>query len=128
MSYGGASDSIVAGSGGREPDVSSKVIVATEQQQQQAAASMQIAQLLQGLPQALAAALRENRVETNASRTDHRGLGKPYLFESNEQTFLKLLHKMTNFMNSVLKGLGPMLQLAGDSEDATDYREFRGFY
>ena len=95
---------------------------ATAAQQQQQA----IPQLLHNLPAALAAAMQASRREQRGSLTDNKGLGKPYSFDNSEGSFLKWSRKTTNYMSSVLKGLGPMLQLAVDNEDTIDYRVFRG--
>lgn len=87
------------------------------QQQQQQQQQPGMAQLLHGLPAALAQAMQAGRSEQRGSLTDNKGLGKPYSFDDTESGFLKWSRKTTNYMSSVLKGLGPMLQLAVDNED-----------
>ena len=56
---------------------------------------------------------------------DAKGLGKPSPFNNNEQDFLKWSRKTANYMNSVLKGLNPVLVSAVDEENVLDWKKFK---
>ena len=56
---------------------------------------------------------------------DSKGLGKPHPFNNVEADFLKWSRKTSNYMNSVLKGLAPVLASAVDEEDAIVWKKFQ---
>ena len=85
--------------------------------------SAQVVAALNQLPQTLQAMVKPS--EAKRVLVDAKGLGKPSPFNNNEQDFLKWSRKTANYMNSVLKGLNPVLLSAVDEEKVLDWPRFR---
>ena len=85
--------------------------------------SAQVVAALNQLPQTLQAMVKPS--ESKRVLVDAKGLGKPSPFNNNEQDFLKWSRKTANYMNSVLKGLNPVLLSAVDEEKVLDWPRFK---
>ena len=84
--------------------------------------SAQVVAALSQLPQTLQAMVQPS--DGKRVLVDGKGFGKPLPFNNNEQDFLKWSRKTANYMNSVLKGLNPVLVGAVDEEDVLDWKKF----
>ena len=69
--------------------------------------------------------LVKNRPSDKKVLVDAKGLGKPWPFNNVESDFLKWSRKTANYMNSVLKGLAPILQQAIDEEEVIKCKKFK---
>ena len=85
--------------------------------------SAQVVAALSQLPQTLQAMIKPS--DGKRVLVDAKGLGKPSPFTNSEQEFLKWSRKTANFMNSVLKGLNPVLINAVDEDDVLDWKKFK---
>ena len=85
--------------------------------------SAQVVAALSQLPQTLQAMVKPS--DGKRVLVDAKGLGKPSPFNNNEQDFLKWSRKTSNYMNSVLKGLNPVLISAVDEDDVLDWKKFK---
>ena len=85
--------------------------------------SAQVVAALNQLPQTLQAMVKTS----NGKRVlvDAKGLGKPLPFDNVEQNFLKWSRKTANYMNSVLKGLSPVLMSAVEEDNVIDWPKFK---
>jgi len=85
--------------------------------------SAQVVAALNQLPQTLQAMVKTS--DGKRVLVDAKGLGKPSPFDNVEQNFLKWSRKTANYMNSVLKGLNPVLLSAVDEDDVLDWQKFK---
>ena len=85
--------------------------------------SAQVVAALNQLPQTLQAMVKPS--DGKRVLVDAKGFGKPSPFNNNEQDFLKWSRKTSNYMNSVLTGLNPVLLSAVDEDDVIDWQKFK---
>ena len=86
--------------------------------------AQQVVVALSQLPQTLQEMIAV-KSESKKILVDSKGLGKPHPFNNVEADFLKWSRKTSNYMNSVLKGLAPVLASAVDEEDAIVWKKFQ---
>ena len=85
--------------------------------------SAQVVAALNQLPQTL-----QNLAKTSEGKkvlVDAKGLGKPLPFDNVEQNFLKWSRKTVNYMNSIFKGLSPVLMSAVEEDNMIDWTKFK---
>ena len=85
--------------------------------------SAQVVAALNQLPQTL-----QNLAKTSDVKkvlVDAKGLGKPLPFDNVEQNFLKWSRKTVNYMNSIFKGLSPVLMSAVEEDNVIDWTKFK---
>ena len=85
--------------------------------------SAQVVAALNQLPQTL-----QNLAKTSDGKkvlVDAKGLGKPLPFDNVEQNFLKWSRKTVNYMNSIFKGLSPVLMSAVEEDNVIDWTKFK---
>ena len=87
------------------------------------AQSAQVVAALNQLPQTLQAMVKTSDVKRVL--VDSKGLGKPSPFDNVEQNFLKWSRKTANYMNSIFKGLSPVLMSAVEEDNVIEWTKFK---